>query len=128
MAVTDQQFQQLLNSLNDLTRTIKQDKNSFGSQTSDSGGTRMSRGGSANGRAIRESNKAVEALAENLQDLHKSFKSGGRTIADHFKEMVKNINPLNAAFGKLEDAVKDAADTHTKAYNQAAKHTLEYVK
>lgn len=126
MAVTDQQFQQLLNSLNDLTRTIKQDKNSFGS--SDSGGTRMGRGGSANSRAVRDSNKAAEALADNLNELHKSFKSGGRTIADHFKDMVKNINPLNAAFGRLEDAVKDAATTQTKAYNLAAKHTLDYVK
>lgn len=128
MAVTDQQFQQLLNTLNDLTRTIKQDKNSFGSSGSDSGGTRMGRGGSANSRAVRDSNKAVEALAENLNELHKSFKSGGRTIADHFKDMVKNINPLNAAFGRLEDAVKDAATTQTKAYNLAAKHTLDYVK
>lgn len=127
MAVTDQQFQQLLNSLNDLTRTIKQDKNSFqlGSQGS---GTRMSRGGSANGRSIREDNQTVQSLATNLEELHKSFKSGGRTIADHFKEMVKNINPLNAAFGKLEDAVTDAAATQTKAYNLAAKHTLDYVK
>lgn len=123
MAVTDQQFQQLLNSLNDLIRTIKQDKNSFGS-----GGTRMGRGGSANSRAVRDNNKAVEALADNLNELHKSFKSGGRTIADHFKDMVKNINPLNAAFGRLEDAVKDAATTQTKAYNLAAKHTLDYVK
>lgn len=128
MAVTDQQFQQLLNSLNDLTRTIKQDKNSFGSNGSDPGGTRMGRGGSANSRAVRDSNKAVEALADNLNELHKSFKSGGRTIADHFKDMVKNINPLNAAFGRLEDAVKDAATTQTKAYNLAAKHTLDYVK
>lgn len=128
MAVTDQQFQQLLNSLNDLTRTIKQDKNSFGSSDSDSGGTRMGRGGSANSRSVRNSNKAVEALADNLNELHKSFKSGGRTIADHFKDMVKNINPLNAAFGRLEDAVKDAATTQTKAYNLAAKHTLDYVK
>ncbi len=126
MAVTDQQFQQLLNTLNDLARTIKQDKNSFGSNNQ--GGTRTGRGGSANGRAVRDSNKVVEALADNLNELHKSFKSGGRTIADHFKDMVKNINPLNAAFGKLEDAVKDAAATQTKAYNLAAKHTLDYVK
>ena len=99
---TDQQTQMLYNSLNELIRQMKTDKNTFTD-------TRMGRGGSSNARSARETNQNVEAIAENLKDLHKSFRSGGRSIADHFKGLVKNLDPLRSAFGKLEDAVMDSA-------------------
>ena len=118
---TDQQTQMLYNSLNELIRQMKTDKNTFTD-------TRMGRGGSSNARSARETNQNVEAIAENLKDLHKSFRSGGRSIADHFKGLVKNLDPLRSAFGKLEDAVMDSAKSHTKAYNMAAKATLDYIK
>ena len=127
MAVTDQQFQQLLNSLNDLTRTIKNGKNSFGGGGDDEG-IRVGRGGAANSRSVRETNRTVEALAENLKELHQSFKSGGKSIADHFSNLVKNMDPLATAFGRLEDSVKAASSTQTKAYNAAAKRTMEFVR
>lgn len=129
MAVTDQQIQQLFNSLNELTRAIKSGKNSFGGEdTSSGGGTRMGRGGQANGRSTRDTDRTVQALADNLKELHQSMKSGGTSIADHFKNLVKNMDPLANAFEKMEDVVRSAASTQTKAYNAAAKRTMEFVK
>lgn len=127
MAVTDQQFQQLFNALNDLTRELKQGKNSFNPQGSGSSGTRTGRGGASNGVSA-ENNKDIAALANNLSELHKSFKSGGFTIADHFKNMVKNMSPLNNAFQKLEKSIEDAAETQSEAYINAAKRTLDFAK
>ncbi len=118
---TDPQTQMLFNTMSELLKHLKTEKNTFSD-------TRMGRGGSSNARSARETNQNVEAIAENLKDLHKSFRSGGRSIADHFKGLVKNIDPLRSAFGKLEDAVMDSAKSHTKAYNMAAKATLDYIK
>jgi len=126
MAVSDRTLEMLTNSINQLVTGLKNDKNSFGSNMD--GGSRMGRGGSSNGRSATESNKTVQNLANNLEELHKAMKSGGKTIAEHFKETIKNIHPLNQAFSKLDDVVRDAAENQSKIYAMAAKKTVEYVK
>lgn len=107
--------------------TQMQSRNSFsGGNSGNNGGTRVSRGGST--KSISEANQNLLGVAKNLEELQKSFKSGGKTIADHFKETIKAINPLNKAFSTLEDVVRDAAETQSQIYAKAAKQGMEYVK
>lgn len=124
MAVNDKSIEMLAKSVEDLVKSMN-GKNSFGSGQSSQRVTRMGRGGSSNGKS---SGDYIVALADNLEELHKSMKSGGVSLADHFTKMIKNINPLNAAFDKLEDAIRESALTQTESYTKSAKSMLAYIK
>lgn len=113
----------LTKSLVDLVDVIKK-KNSFGSDSKRT--VRMGRGGSSN--ASDASGENFNKSIEGLKDLHKSMKSGGMTIADHFKKMAKSIDPLNKAIYQLEDTFSEIADKFGKEFEEIAKSARDYIK
>ncbi|QDJ96465.1 hypothetical protein Xoosp13_279 [Xanthomonas phage Xoo-sp13] len=124
MSQTDRNLELLRKAVEELTNQLKS-RNSF-SGNNGSGSSRPSRGGS--NKSIQQTNENLLAIAKNLEELQQSFKSGGRSIADHFKETIKSINPLNKAFSNLEDVVQNAAETQSQIYAKAAKQGMDYIK
>lgn len=124
MAVSDKSIEHLTKSIEGLVKTLK-DRNTFGSDSS-GGGTRLGRGGSSN--ATDASGDNFRKSLDSLKDLHKSMKSGGVSIADHFAKTVKNIVPLNKAISELEDVFEHIADEFGKQYEKIAKSAAEYIK
>ncbi len=126
MAVSDKSIEQLAKSVTDLVNSIKQ-KNSFGSSSSDgSSSVRMGRGGSSN--ASDASGDNLNASIKGLKDLHKSMKSGGMSIADHFTKLAKSINPINKAFDDLEDSIHDIVEQFGVNYKELAQAAADFVK
>lgn len=123
MAISDKSIEQLTKSINDLVQSMK-NKNSFGTDKESS--VRLGRGGSSN--ATDASGNNLNKSIEGLRDLHKSMKSGGMTLADHFSKTVKNILPLNKALSELEEVFSDVADKFGKEFEEIARSAAEFVK
>lgn len=120
--VTDAQMNQMFKSLEELTKQLKM-KNTF-SGTREAESIRLSRKGAANAKAVRDSSDQIEILADSLQDLHKSMKSGGKTLSQHFEGLIKVVNPLKVAFEKLDDVVDSINDKQ----REIAKAAADFVK
>lgn len=126
MAVDNRQLEILANSIRDLVKSLNS-RNGAGSRD---GGVRTGRGGNSNSKTAggHKSTATVEALADSLDNLHKSMKSGGSSIADTFTKMVKNLHPLIKAFQELDDAVDELTRNHTENQRKAARAAQEFIK